>query len=113
MDPMDMTVVTDSERERLQAELDQLREEIKRVQERLEERPDYDLGEGDPAIYEWEFNWALLKRLQARAQSLEETLERLAEGSYGRCEQCGGPIHPERLRILPETKLCVECARAK
>lgn len=29
-----------------------------------------------------------------------------------RCELCGTPIPAERLEALPETKRCVECARA-
>jgi hypothetical protein len=27
------------------------------------------------------------------------------------CEKCGKPIGEERLEILPETRVCVECAR--
>lgn len=30
-----------------------------------------------------------------------------------RCELCGRPIPQERLEILPQTRRCVECARAK
>jgi hypothetical protein len=28
------------------------------------------------------------------------------------CEICGEPIDPERLEVLPETRLCIEHARA-
>jgi RNA polymerase-binding transcription factor DksA len=103
--------MVDGERDRLEQELAQLRADIQRLQARLAERPNYGLGEGDPAIYEWELNWALLQSLQARVQSLEEVLGRIDEGKYGRCARCGGPIHPERLALLPETTLCVDCAR--
>ncbi|MFL7792285.1 MAG: TraR/DksA C4-type zinc finger protein [Anaerolineae bacterium] len=33
------------------------------------------------------------------------------KGTYGICERCGKPIHPDRLAVLPETRLCIECAR--
>ncbi len=99
------------ERERLEQELAQLRADVERLQARLAERPDYGLGEGDPAIYEWELNWALLENVQARMASLEKVLCQVDQGKYGRCSRCGGLIHPERLALLPETTLCVDCAR--
>jgi DnaK suppressor protein len=44
-------------------------------------------------------------------ERLERAIEKLAEGSYGTCDQCGGPIPPGRLEARPESVLCVECAR--
>ncbi len=29
------------------------------------------------------------------------------------CSSCGEPIDPERLEALPETRVCIACARAK
>ena len=43
---------------------------------------------------------------------IDEALERLADGSYGRCGDCGGPIAPERLEVLPEARLCTPCKAA-
>ena len=37
-------------------------------------------------------------------------LDRVAEGSYGICENCGKPIAPARLAALPEATLCINCA---
>jgi hypothetical protein len=39
-------------------------------------------------------------------------LSRLSQGTYGICAQCGRPIHPDRLAILPDTRLCIHCAQA-
>ena len=39
-------------------------------------------------------------------------LEKLDDGSYGVCDSCGGPIPAGRLRAVPESALCVECARS-
>ena len=37
-------------------------------------------------------------------------LERIADGSYGICENCGEQIGPARLEIVPEATRCVVCA---
>ena len=43
-------------------------------------------------------------------EKLERALAKLEEGSYGRCDNCGGPIAPGRLEVAPESALCIECA---
>lgn len=96
---------------RLQGELAEAREELARLEKKLEHRPDFGLGEGSPAIYEWEMNLALRERALAKIASLEEALQSLSEGAYGLCERCGQHIEPERLDILPDTKLCSKCAQ--
>lgn len=48
---------------------------------------------------------------QARevAREAERALARLAAGTYGSCDSCGGAIPIERLEALPHTRLCVTC----
>ena len=43
--------------------------------------------------------------------SFDEALERIEDGSYGRCETCGETIGARRLRVRPWATLCVECKR--
>lgn len=43
-------------------------------------------------------------------QAIEIALDRLAEGKYGVCQQCGDKIGPARLRALPTATLCIDCA---
>jgi DnaK suppressor protein len=38
-------------------------------------------------------------------------LEKLDEGTYGCCDNCGAEIAPARLRFAPESILCIACAR--
>jgi RNA polymerase-binding transcription factor len=45
-------------------------------------------------------------------EKLERALAKLDEGSYGRCDSCGGPIAPGRLEVAPESALCIDCARS-
>ncbi len=40
---------------------------------------------------------------------MDEALQRLAQGSYGVCEECGVEIDEERLRVSPYTSCCVKC----
>lgn len=40
---------------------------------------------------------------------IDEALQRLADGSYGICEDCGCAIATERLLALPFARRCVKC----
>jgi len=97
----------------LQEELAKTRDQIAKLQASLQEKPNYGIGQGDPAIVRWELDQAILEQSKERATSLAQALTRLQQGTYGVCEQCGQPIHPDRLAVLPETKLCIDCARSK
>jgi DnaK suppressor protein len=44
-------------------------------------------------------------------EKLERALAKIDEGSYGRCDSCGGQIAPGRLQVAPESALCIDCAR--
>ena len=45
------------------------------------------------------------------AQDGPTALERIRQGTYGRCESCGQDIARERLKAIPYTPLCIDCAR--
>lgn len=96
----------------LQRELDELHAQIAGLEKALEEKPDYGLGQGDPAVTRWELDRAMLRRLRGRAAELERALARLNQGTYGICVKCGKPIHPDRLAVLPDTRVCIDCAQA-
>ena len=40
---------------------------------------------------------------------IEEALERIEDGSFGSCEECGEDIGVERLKIRPVTTYCISC----
>jgi DnaK suppressor protein len=52
---------------------------------------------------------SLLGPKRQELEAIEEALLRLENGSYGQCENCGLPIEPRRLEIMPETPLCRNC----
>jgi RNA polymerase-binding transcription factor len=49
--------------------------------------------------------------LAVTEEKLRRALAKVEEGSYGRCDSCGGPIAPARLEAAPESVLCIDCAR--
>jgi len=56
-----------------------------------------------------EMSFATRSLLVERANKLAEALDRLRDGEYGLCEECGEPIAPARLRAMPEVERCVRC----
>ncbi len=46
-----------------------------------------------------------------RLRLIEEALERVEEGTFGLCLSCGEEIKAERLKVIPYTTLCINCAR--
>ena len=41
---------------------------------------------------------------------VDTALQKIAEGTYGRCERCGTPISVERLLVRPAARTCIACA---
>lgn len=44
-------------------------------------------------------------------KAIRSALDRIEKGDFGRCVLCGGDIGEPRLKALPFTPYCVECAR--
>jgi RNA polymerase-binding transcription factor DksA len=97
----------------LRTELGQVQAQISSMQSALGDKPDYGLGEGDPAITRQELDRVLLEQLKERSAGIEHALSAMAEDEYGVCEECGQPIHPDRLAVLPGARSCIRCARAR
>lgn len=51
--------------------------------------------------------------LQETERQIARALEKIADGTYGVCDTCGARIPAGRLRAVPQSTLCVACARAK
>jgi RNA polymerase-binding transcription factor DksA len=101
----------DDHRTRLQRELEEVQRQITALEVATETKPDYGLGEGDPAITRWEMDTVLLAQLREKAETLKTAMSGTDQDKYGICEQCGNQIHPDRLAVLPDTRLCINCAR--
>lgn len=42
-------------------------------------------------------------------QQVEHAMDRMDNGTYGVCEQCGNPIGKQRLMAFPRATLCLSC----
>jgi len=56
-----------------------------------------------------EIGFATRELLVERVNRLSVALDRLAEGEYGTCVECGEEISPARLQAMPEVQTCVRC----
>ena len=68
-----------------------------------------DIGDEAANIYNKQILLSLNENERIRLQEVDEALDRLANGTYGICEECGGPIGLKRLEVRPVAKYCVPC----
>ena len=53
-----------------------------------------------------------LDRDSLLVRRLRSAIERLDNGSYGKCADCEEEISPKRLKALPWAELCIDCQEA-
>ena len=58
-----------------------------------------------------ELEWLHRSHLEARLRAITEAQDRLLEGSYGKCVDCGNEIYFGRLVADPAVSLCLDCQR--
>ena len=46
---------------------------------------------------------------RAVVEQITAALNRITQGTYGRCTRCGRQIAPARLEVLPYAAACIEC----
>ncbi|HVA51592.1 MAG TPA: TraR/DksA family transcriptional regulator [Pirellulales bacterium] len=66
-----------------------------------------DLGSDN---FEQEFTLSLLENEGGTLDLIELALERIEDGTYGDCDECGSKIPKARLNALPHAPHCVKCA---
>jgi DnaK suppressor protein len=70
---------------------------------------DYEDTDFAQLLSDREISDRLMQLLGENREQVERALERLAEGQYGICEDCGDRIATERLKFKPEATRCVAC----
>ena len=60
--------------------------------------------------FEQEFTLSLLASEEDTLGLIEAALERIEDGQFGLCQECGSSIPKTRLNALPYTPYCVKCA---
>lgn len=66
--------------------------------------------EGATVAFERAQVGAMLVQAKKHLVALDRAVERLLDGSYGRCARCWQAIAPERLAALPAVEICIGCA---
>jgi DnaK suppressor protein len=94
----------------LNQRINELRSEAGKTVEDMDEDANFP-DPSDRATLESNRNSVL--RIRDRERKLifkiQEALQRLDDGEFGICEECGQEISIERLKARPVTTLCIEC----
>ena len=106
-----MTVDLAEARQRLVDRAAALNARINRVEEDLQQPLDDDFAEQATEREEGETLDALEQSALGELDAIRHAMARLDAGTYGICTSCGATIAPARLEVLPETPLCIGCAR--
>lgn len=92
---------------------DRLRDQLAHAARQVAElETEYEQLLADPEVIQEDRDATRLLLDHARRQlaDAEHAVERLDDGSYGRCVRCGGDIGAERLAALADVTTCVRCA---
>jgi DnaK suppressor protein len=100
----------------LGAELSRIEEEVASLQSALSDvLRDGGDGAGDDQAdtgakaFERDQEMTLLANARDMLFQTKHALDRIDAGTYGACENCGGPIGKARLQAFPRATLCVAC----
>lgn len=81
--------------------------------EGIEVRVDGGFADSAQATAERSEILSLIEQLQSAHSEISAAIDRIDQGSYGRCERCGQHIPIERLEAIPTARLCVNCKQVR
>jgi RNA polymerase-binding protein DksA len=101
------------ERERVSREIAELDADLSESLEEISGESPYDqhMAETAAVTLDREIDLTLQENARATLTQIDRAMEKLENGSYGRCDKCGKPIGQGRLDIAPFATLCVDCKR--
>jgi RNA polymerase-binding transcription factor DksA len=111
---------TNKYKDRLNSELVELEKQLETVGRKNPSNPsDWEAVEGGEsdvdnaedgdvaeAIESLDNNSAILDQLEPKLNEVKLALEKIDNGSFGKCEICGNEIEDERLEVNPAAKTC-------
>lgn len=68
-------------------------------------------GEPESLTIDRERDLSLLENTRDLLDQVDRALKKIADGTYGKCANCGKSIEAARLRALPHASLCISCKR--
>jgi RNA polymerase-binding transcription factor DksA len=94
----------------LEQRLDELTSRLRRIERELDQPVSEDFSEQATEREDEEVLEDLGAAGQQEIRMIEAALDRIANGSYGVCVNCGDPIGDARLDVLPQAPRCRNCA---
>lgn len=95
---------------RLQATLAELEGRLANIAHDLDEPLSADLPEQASEMQDDASLEGQAALVASEIASVRRALDRIRDGEYGTCVECGGAIAEGRLKARPEAALCIACA---
>jgi DnaK suppressor protein len=102
----------ESFKKRLEERQQSLRKTVSRTEEdgRIADQDSaQDIADRAASSYTKEFLFSQSNNDRQLLQMVETALQRIREGSFGECVNCGNEINAKRLEAVPWTRYCIEC----
>ena len=101
------------ERERVATTIENFHEANSRSLEEETEEETYDnhLADSATATLNREIDYTLEENSEHVLGALNDALERIENGTFGKCVRCGRQIAEERLEAIPYATRCIDCQR--
>src|SRR6266852_787341 len=106
----------DTFRKRLEERQQALRKTVSRTEEDgrvADQDTAQDIADRAASSYTKEFLFSQSNNERQLLQMVETALQRIREGEFGECVNCGNEINAKRLEALPWTRYCIECQEKK
>ncbi len=97
-------------RNQLQTKLRELVARAKDIEENLSQPGEADWEENATESEGDEVLIGIGELTKKEILQIEQALQLIDAGAYGKCQNCGKPIEKARLELLPFTASCVACA---
>jgi len=82
------------------------------IEDETEEMPiDNHLAETATATLDREIDYTLEENSEHVLAAIDAALERMEEGTFGKCATCGREIAEDRLAAIPWATQCIDCTR--
>lgn len=108
--------ITQDRYEALRARLQEQRQEIVnmynqdvRAGQESTDEPTEDIVDRANNSYNRELMFSISDSERLLLLQIEDALNRMNAGTYGRCTNCGNGIHPLRLDAVPWARFCIDC----
>ena len=99
-----------AERARLEREIASAVEDLNELLRDSGDGSGDDQADAGSKTFEREHEMSVANNSRDLLVQVEHALGRIADGTYGTCERCGGDIGADRLEAMPAARLCITCA---